>query len=180
MLFLHYTGYTTVVQKVKNRLAVTRVSTVAMSLNSHHCKLSLRKIAILCGLIQNKNPTKFEGRSDVRLLNANKVRPIEIYRQINEVYGESVMNNALVRKWCIMFNEGQTDVDDDKCFFRPSRITDELKKNVGDKIQEDTRFILDSLHYFSFPKFQELCFIKLTPSILVTKNLCQMGISSIV
>lgn len=59
------------------------------------------------------DPAKCEVRSVIRFLNAKGVRPIEIYRQITEVYG-NVMNEASVRKWCIMFNGGRTNVHEEE------------------------------------------------------------------
>ena len=59
------------------------------------------------------NPVKCEVRSIIRFLNAQNVRPIEIYRQIKQVYGDNAMNEASVRKWCIMFNQGRTNVHDE-------------------------------------------------------------------
>lgn len=50
----------------------------------------------------------------IRLLNGIKIRSIEIYREIKEIYGKSVMNEASVNKWCIMFNEDQMNVHNDE------------------------------------------------------------------
>lgn len=65
------------------------------------------------------NPAKCEIRSVIRFLNAKYVRPIEIYRQLTEVYGY-VMNEASVRKWCIMFNAGRTNIHDAERSGRPT------------------------------------------------------------
>jgi hypothetical protein len=46
------------------------------------------------------NPADCEVRSVIRFLNAKKVRPAEIHRQLVKVYGEGVMNDGNVRKWC--------------------------------------------------------------------------------
>lgn len=62
--------------------------------------------------------------------------PIEIYKQIKKVYGESAMNEPSVGKWYIMFNEHRTNVHDDERSGRPSLITDELKKQMDDKFLE--------------------------------------------
>lgn len=59
---------------------------------------------------------------------------IEIYRQLTEVYGDSIMNKASVRKWCIMFKEGWSNVHDEKHSGWPSLITETLKKKVDNKI----------------------------------------------
>lgn len=49
------------------------------------------------------------------VFNVKKDKPINIYRQIKEVYYDSRMNEASVKKWCIMFNEGWTNMHDAEC-----------------------------------------------------------------
>jgi hypothetical protein len=70
-----------------------------------------------------ENPAECEVRAVVRFLNAHNVCPIEIYRQLIAEYGEGVMNESNVRKWCRMFNEGRTDVHTEERPGRPSLIT---------------------------------------------------------
>ena len=38
------------------------------------------------------NPADCEVRSVIRFLNARHLKPAEIYRQLKEVYGDTVMN----------------------------------------------------------------------------------------
>jgi hypothetical protein len=59
-----------------------------------------------------ENLAECEVRSVIRFLNAENVHTIEIYRQLIAVYGEGVMNESNMRKWCRMFNEGRTNVHD--------------------------------------------------------------------
>ena len=66
----------------------------------------------MCDKIENS--MKCEVRSVIWFFNTKKVRLTEIYRQIQNIYGETVMNEALVRKWCITFNDGQTNVHNDE------------------------------------------------------------------
>jgi hypothetical protein len=61
-----------------------------------------------------ENPVECEVRAVIRFLNAQNVRPIEIYRQLIAMYGEGVMNESNVRKWCRMFDEGRTNVHDEE------------------------------------------------------------------
>jgi hypothetical protein len=63
---------------------------------------------------QIENPAECEVRAVIRFLNAQNVRPIEMYRQLIAVYGEGVMDESHVRKWCRMFNEGRTNVHDEE------------------------------------------------------------------
>jgi hypothetical protein len=56
------------------------------------------------------NPTDCEVRSVIRFLNAKNIRPAEVHHQLAKVYGEGVMNEGNVCKWCHLFNGGRTDV----------------------------------------------------------------------
>ncbi|UYV78819.1 hypothetical protein LAZ67_16002878 [Cordylochernes scorpioides] len=53
------------------------------------------------------SPAKCELRSVIRFLNAKNNSPVEIHRQLVEVYGEKCMDIKNVRKWCREFNEGR-------------------------------------------------------------------------
>jgi len=77
------------------------------------------------------NPADCEVRGVIRFLQAENVRPCEIHQRLVAVYGEHVMNAASVRKWCIMFTNGRTDVHDVEKSGRPSVITDALKQKVN-------------------------------------------------
>jgi hypothetical protein len=72
------------------------------------------------------NPADCEVRSVIRFMNAQNVRAIDIHRQLTAVYGEGVMNEMRVRKWCRIFNEGRTNVHDEEQFGHPSLITEDL------------------------------------------------------
>ena len=74
------------------------------------------------------NPADCEVRGVIRFLQAENVRPSEIYRKLVAVYGEHIMNAASVRKWCTMFRNGRTDVHDAERSGRPSVITDAFKQ----------------------------------------------------
>ena len=58
------------------------------------------------------NPADCEVRGVIRFLQAENVRPCKIHQRLVAVYGEHVMKAASVRKWCIMFTNGRTDVHD--------------------------------------------------------------------
>ena len=66
-----------------------------------------------------------EIRSVIRFLNAKKLTPIEIHRQLEEVYGKACISVQHVRKWCREFSEGRTDVHDEQRSGRPS-VSDEV------------------------------------------------------
>ena len=52
-------------------------------------------------------PADCEVRGVIRFLLAENVRPCEIHQRLVAVYGEHVMKAASVRKWCIMFTNGE-------------------------------------------------------------------------
>ena len=83
------------------------------------------------------NPADCEVRGVIRFLQAENVGPSEIHRRLVAVYGEHATNAASVRKWCIMFRNGRTDVHDSERSVRPSVITDALKQKVDRIIREN-------------------------------------------
>ncbi|KAJ4446940.1 hypothetical protein ANN_13642 [Periplaneta americana] len=110
-------------------------------------------LCILCYFKMNDvidNPADCEVRSVIRFLNARHLKPAEIYRQLKEVYGDTVMNERNVRKWCEIFNNGRTNVHDETRAGRPSLITEDLKTKVNDRILQDRRTSFDELH-IAFP-----------------------------
>ncbi|GFX71915.1 uncharacterized protein TNCV_1443381 [Trichonephila clavipes] len=71
-----------------------------------------------------ENPAACKIRCVIRFLNAKKVKPIEIYRQICEVYGQNAMSDSMVRRWVRQFNEGRSEVHDEERSGLPSFITE--------------------------------------------------------
>jgi hypothetical protein len=69
------------------------------------------------------------------------------------MYGEGVMNESNVRKWCQVFSEGRTNVHDERSG-RQSLITEDLKNKIDQHIRTNKRFTLDEIHE-KFP--QILC-----------------------
>jgi hypothetical protein len=45
-----------------------------------------------------ERPADCEIRSVIRFLNARNVKPVDIHRQICEVYGENAMSDEMVKK----------------------------------------------------------------------------------
>lgn len=87
---------------------------------------------------------KCEVRAVIRFFNAKGVEPIEIHRQLKEVYGESCMDVKNVRKWCREFTAGRTEIHDEQRSGRPS-ISDETVAMVEKTMREDRRITLDDL-----------------------------------
>ncbi|GBO31810.1 hypothetical protein AVEN_17141-1 [Araneus ventricosus] len=81
------------------------------------------------------DPADCEVRSVIRFLNAKKVKPAEIHRQLVEIYGENVMTDGMVRKWVRQFNDGRTNVHDGARSGRPSVVNDGLVAKVNEKIR---------------------------------------------
>lgn len=97
----------------------------------------------MCAAIEN--PATCEVRSVIRFLLAKNHKPIEIYRQLCDVYGKGIMSESRVRQWCIDFKNGRTNVHDEDRSGRPSLVTDELVMKINDKIREDRRFTITEL-----------------------------------
>lgn len=93
----------------------------------------------------------------IRFFWAKNLKPIEIYRQVCEVYGNNVMNESSVRKWCIQFKNGRTNVHDEEKSGRPSIVTDELVAKVDEKVRENRRFTITEL---------SLCFPQVSRTLL--------------
>ncbi|GFU26737.1 HTH_48 domain-containing protein [Trichonephila clavipes] len=58
------------------------------------------------------------------------------------MYGNSVMNESSLRKWCIQFKNGRTNIHDEEKSERPSIVTDELVAKIDEKILENHRFTI--------------------------------------
>lgn len=74
----------------------------------------------------------------IHFLNNNKIQAIEIYRQINELCGEILINEALGRNGALVHYVKWRQNKYTKWQFssQPSLITDKLEGKVDNKIQE--------------------------------------------
>ncbi|XP_023228114.1 putative uncharacterized protein FLJ37770 [Centruroides sculpturatus] len=88
------------------------------------------------------DPADCEVHSVIRFLNAKNVKPVEIHRQLVEIYGENVMSDGMVRKWVRQFNAERTDVHDEAWSGWPSVVNDGLVAKVNEKIPENRRFTI--------------------------------------
>ncbi|GBM16608.1 hypothetical protein AVEN_88950-1 [Araneus ventricosus] len=103
------------------------------------------------------DPADCEVRSIIRFLNAKKVKPAEIHRQLVEIYGENVMTDGMVRKWVRHFKDGRTNVHVEARSGRPSVVNDGLVAKVNEKIRENRRFTIRML-FDEFPQISKICF----------------------
>jgi hypothetical protein len=65
------------------------------------------------------------------------IRPAEINHQLVEMYGEGVMNEGNMHKWCCLFNKGRTDLHNEARSGCLSFITEDLKDRVDAHVCEN-------------------------------------------
>lgn len=92
-----------------------------------------------------ENAASCEIRAVIKFLNARNVRPCDIHRQLKEVYGDNVMDESSVRRWCRNFNLGRGNTHDDERSGRPSVITDQLLSSVNEFVRNDRRVTIDEI-----------------------------------
>lgn len=91
------------------------------------------------------SPAACEVRSVIKFLNAQSIAPIDIHRQLCQVYGPNIMSKQMVRRWCRQFSEGRQSVHDEERIGRPSLVNDDLLELVRQRIIENRRFTLTDL-----------------------------------
>ncbi|KAL4704968.1 hypothetical protein ACJJTC_005453 [Scirpophaga incertulas] len=79
------------------------------------------------------SPAACEVRAVIRFLSAKGVKPIDIHREICEVYGQNIMSDGMVRKWVRAFKDGRTNVHDEERSGRPSVVNEDLVQKVDEK-----------------------------------------------
>ncbi|GBN03468.1 hypothetical protein AVEN_141155-1 [Araneus ventricosus] len=85
-------------------------------------------------------------RAVIRSSWARRCNCTEIYRQLHEVYGENAMSRQAVAKWCNMFENGRTDIDDAESEGRPSAATSsEVAARVNGSILANRRMAVDEI-----------------------------------
>jgi hypothetical protein len=87
-----------------------------------------------------------EVGSVTQFLNIKKIHPAELHCHLVKVYGEGVMNEGNMHKWCNLFNGARTDVHNEARSGCQSVITKDLKDRIDAYIRENRRFIIDELH----------------------------------
>ncbi|GFV34344.1 mariner Mos1 transposase [Trichonephila clavipes] len=81
------------------------------------------------------------------------------------------MNESSIRKWCIQFKNGRTNVHDEEKSLRPGIVTDELVAKVDEKIREIRRFIITELS-LSFPQVSRTWLLQIVTQKLGYRNFC--------
>ncbi|UYV84101.1 hypothetical protein LAZ67_X001176 [Cordylochernes scorpioides] len=77
-------------------------------------------------------------------LNAKNNSPVEIHRQLVEVYGEKCMDIKNVRKWCREFNEGRINVHDEHRSGRPS-LPESTVARIDEMVRANRRITLEEI-----------------------------------
>jgi len=81
------------------------------------------------------------------------------------------MNAASVRKWCIMFTNGRTDVHDAEKSGRPSVITDALKEKVNRIIRQNRHFTISEA-YEKCPEVSRALVYQIVTKHLQSRKIC--------
>ncbi|UYV70239.1 hypothetical protein LAZ67_7002260 [Cordylochernes scorpioides] len=90
------------------------------------------------------SPAKCELRLLIRFLNAKNNSPLEIHRQLVEVYGEKCMDIKNVQKWCRKFNEGRMNVHDEQRSGRPS-LPESTVARIDEMVRANRRITLEEI-----------------------------------
>jgi hypothetical protein len=87
--------------------------------------------------------TRLKQRAVTEFLSAENVRPAEIHRRLQAVYGENTFNRTTVNRWDIKFLEcepGRANIVDQPRSGRPVSVTDDKhQKQVDELIKHDHR-----------------------------------------
>uniref|UniRef100_A0A8C5RFZ3 Transposase n=1 Tax=Laticauda laticaudata TaxID=8630 RepID=A0A8C5RFZ3_LATLA len=110
------------------------------------------------------------GEKRLFLLTKN-YKPIEIFWQLCEVYGDNIITEGGVRQWCIKFKNGRTNVHDEQRSGHPSIVTDELVTKADDKIHENRCFTVTELS-LSFPQISHSLLHKIVTQKLGYHKFC--------
>jgi transposase len=99
---------------------------------------------MMCPAIDNSVSCKI--CAVIRFLHATNMSVSGIHRELRAaVYGQNVMNEGTVRQWCRMFRGGRTNFHDEERRGRPNVVSNELVRNVNQKVCERRRFTISEL-----------------------------------
>lgn len=90
------------------------------------------------------NYHQVESSCNYSIFESKGIKPVEIHRQLTEVYGQSCMDVKNVCKWCREFTAGHTEVQNKERSGRPS-ISDETVVKIEEIMREYWSITLDSL-----------------------------------
>jgi len=85
--------------------------------------------------------TRLKQRAVTEFLSAENVRPAEIHRRLQAVYGENTVNRTTINRWAIKFREcepGRANIVGQPRSGRPVSVTDDKhQKHVDELIKHD-------------------------------------------
>lgn len=111
-----------------------------------------------------------EVRAVIRFLDAKGLRPVDIFREILEIYG-NVINQRNVTKWCKLFYEGREELHDQQRSGRPSIKTADLIQKVDETVREDRRITMQQLQK-KFPDVSVRSLFEIVTEDLAYKKIC--------
>ncbi|KAJ4449970.1 hypothetical protein ANN_01377 [Periplaneta americana] len=117
------------------------------------------------------SPAACEVRSVIKFFNAQSIAPIEIHRQLCQVYGPNIMSKQMVRRWCRQFSKGRQSVHDEERSGRPSLINDGRVELVRQCIMENRRFTITELSSH-FPQISRSLLHEIVTKHLLFKKVC--------
>ena len=88
--------------------------------------------------------TRLKQRAVTEFLSAENVRPAEIHRRLQAVYGENTANRTTVNHWAIIFREceeGRANIVDQPRSGRPVSMTDDKHQKQVDEVTKHDRHI---------------------------------------
>jgi len=116
-------------------------------------------------------PADCEVRAVIKFFCLKGLSAAEIHRELSDVYGPTVMSAGMVRKWCVMFKNGRTNVHDEERSGRPSIQTDEIVSEVDQKLRSDRRLTISALAE-EFPTLGRTTVYKIVTESLGYHKLC--------
>ena len=120
-----------------------------LSLNAYPHTFSLRSVGEISDetlTLIIEAPASCEVRVLIRFLHTEGQSAAEIHRRLCRVYGDKVMSDSCVRKWCRKFRDGLTDMHDEGDQVRHSIVTDELVQKVDQCLRgKRRRFTISKL-----------------------------------
>ncbi|KAJ4445116.1 hypothetical protein ANN_06915 [Periplaneta americana] len=104
----------------------------------------------------------------------HRIAPIEIHRQLCQVYGPNIMSKQMVRRWCRQFSEGRQSVHDEERSGLPSLINDDCVELVRQCIMENRRFTITELSsHFPQIRVSRSLLHEIVTKHLLFKKVCQ-------
>ncbi|GFY04040.1 uncharacterized protein TNCV_1198181 [Trichonephila clavipes] len=117
------------------------------------------------------SPATCEVWSVIKFLNAQSIVPIEIHRQLCQVYGPNIMSKQMVRRWCRRFSEGRQSVHDEECSGRLFLINVNLVELVLQRVMENRRFTITELSS-QVPQISRFLLNDMAKKYLLFQKLC--------